>query len=217
MAYSVENREIVSASKAINRTIDLISELFADIFGIQPSFSGNPTERRDQMLNYLKKHIINSAQWHILRDRLGVPLTENSDAMIESVGKLIDNVTKIEKRFILEVDDLTPNEVKDAAYRVINTYEQGIVETDVSLADFLRAILDEACAPHILPRRLNVGENRHFPRLFQFIRELALENTFEDGQGLRILNAGGGGRVALNPTNPRTLNVRLNFEYFRET
>lgn len=58
-------------------------------------------------------------------------------------------------------------------------------------------------------RCLNVGINRHFPRMLQWLREVE-EETFDGRRGgLRLMNRGGGGRVTAEPDGPADLKVRL--------
>jgi len=59
-------------------------------------------------------------------------------------------------------------------------------------------------------RRFNVGENRHFPRMVQWLREVEGESTSGDYVGLRLMNRSGSGGVAACPSNPYGLKARIN-------
>lgn len=108
-----------------------------------------------------------------------------------------------------DMDDVAPKIVRQAM--IARCLELGKGRHD--LRSVLRPVLDVVFADS-KARRPRVGANRHWPRLLQYLRELEDETDASPaGQGLRLLNAGGGGRVARHPSDPGTLAVRVDPEH----
>ena len=112
---------------------------------------------------------------------------------------------------LADLDDLAPNEVKGAIYaEAQRLVDEG--RREVELHVFLRAVLDVLFSEN-RTRRPNVGVNRHWPRLLQYVREAEWETDWSpDGRGLRLANAGGG-RVAQEPRDPRKLRLIFDSDY----
>lgn len=108
-----------------------------------------------------------------------------------------------------DIDDVSPNMFKNAIYAEAEARTSAEEIVDVVLDAFLRGAVTRAMEGIGWKRRLNVGVNRHFPRMLQWLREVEEETTDGRGGGLRLMNRGGGGRVAAEPVGPADLKVRL--------
>lgn len=107
-----------------------------------------------------------------------------------------------------DMGDLPPNVVKLAIREIAKTRSAGRHD----LRPILREVFDRLFG-NAPTRRPRVGANRHWPRLFQYLRELEDETDWPGfGKGLHLMNAGGGGRVAAEPADPKALAVRLDPE-----
>ncbi len=108
-----------------------------------------------------------------------------------------------------DMDDLPPSAVKQAMLdecRRLGT-------TRIEVRDFLRPVLD-ALFKSEATRRPRIGPNRHWPRLFQYLRELQDDTDWRpDGRGVVIMNTGRGGPVARNPWDPALLAMRIDANY----
>lgn len=104
--------------------------------------------------------------------------------------------------------DAVPPRVCTAAIRAT---AKGSVEDDsitvVSLRDFLRQVMAKIAAEMDWPIPLRVGDNRHFPRSWQWLWEVCEETYVEDDYGMRIINTRG--QVPAWPSGPGELRVRL--------
>lgn len=111
-----------------------------------------------------------------------------------------------------DLDDLSPNAIKQAIRNQIDaTRQRGRSRTP--LRPLLRAALD-ALFDEAGFRRPNVGPNRHWARLHQYLRELEDETDWSpDGRGFRLANAGGRGPVAQLPRDPGRLDVIIDSNY----
>lgn len=111
-----------------------------------------------------------------------------------------------------DLDDLPPNAIKQAIRNQIDATRQQ-ERNRTSLRPLLRAALDTLFA-EVGSRRPNVGPNRHWPRLRQYLRELEDETDWSPaGRGFRLANAGGRGPVARLPTDPGRLDVIIDPDY----
>lgn len=107
------------------------------------------------------------------------------------------------------IDDLSPNVVKLAIREECMRLGEGRHE----LRSLLRPVLNTLYAGNKI-RRPRVGPNRHWPRLLQYLREIERDTDWSSaGRGLRLINAGGGGRVAADPTDPAALAIRINPDF----
>jgi hypothetical protein len=81
------------------------------------------------------------------------------------------------------------------------------------LRALLRPVLDALFADSVT-RRPRVGANRHWRRLFQYLRELEDETDWSPaGRGIHLMNAGGGGKVSPRQRDPGKLAVRIDPSY----
>lgn len=109
-----------------------------------------------------------------------------------------------------DLDDLTPKAIKGAILEEV--YRCGAGRHP--LRQILRKALD-ALFTGSDRRRPRVGENRHWPRLLQYLRELeAATDWSPDGRGIRLANAGGRGPVAKDPRDPARLDLIIDPDYF---
>lgn len=109
-----------------------------------------------------------------------------------------------------DLDDLSPKRVKAAM--LDECHRRGRGRHD--LRAFLRVVLDGLYNVKTM-RRPNVGANRHWPRLRQYLRELEYETDWSpDGRGVRLANIGGGGRVAREPADPSRLSIIIDPDFF---
>lgn len=83
----------------------------------------------------------------------------------------------------------------------------------IELRQFLRAVLDQLYDSSVT-RRPNVGANKHWPRLLQYLREIEEETYWsQDERGVRLANKSGRGRVAQAPNDPNRLALLINPDY----
>ncbi len=123
----------------------------------------------------------------------------------------IESAEDIDESFIhaADIDDLSPNLVKQTMLN--ECILRGKCKVDLRL--FLRSVLDSLYKDKNT-RRPNVGANRHWPRLLQYLRELEEQTDWSpNGNGIRLVSKGGHGPVAKNPKNPSSLNISIDPEY----
>lgn len=109
----------------------------------------------------------------------------------------------------VDIDALTPKQVKDAMYLEFHRRDKGCF----GLRSILRRVLNKLY-PDFTIRRPNVGANRHWPRLRQYVREIEDEtNCLPDGRGIRLVNKGRRGPVAQHPGDPGRLSVIIDPDY----
>lgn len=105
-----------------------------------------------------------------------------------------------------DLDDLSPNVIKQAIRKRIDDL-RGQGRSRMPLRPLLRSSLDALFEGGTV-RRPNVGPNRHWLRLHQYLRELEDETDWSpDGRGFRLANAGGRGPVAQLPRDPAKLDA----------
>jgi len=108
-----------------------------------------------------------------------------------------------------DFDDLSPNLIKSEIVKECSRRGNG----KFPLRDVLRGVFDKLFSDKSL-RRPNVGANRHWPRVLQYLRELEAEtDNSPDGQGIRLRNSCGHGRVAANPRDPGKLDIAIDTNY----
>lgn len=113
-----------------------------------------------------------------------------------------------------DVDDVPPSVFKQAIWDEALARVDGEDEAiDVDLDQFLRDVVKRVMDQMDWKRRINVGENRHFPRMLQWLREVEDESIQDEGIGFHLMNRGGGGRVAEYPTGPHGLKVRIDGDW----
>lgn len=104
--------------------------------------------------------------------------------------------------------DAVPPRVCTAAIRATAKEK---VENDeitiVPLNEFLRLVMTKIAAEMDWQTPLRVGDNRHFPRSWQWLWEVCEESYVDDDYGMRIINTRG--PVPTWPSGPGELRVRL--------
>ncbi|UWQ44198.1 hypothetical protein [Leisingera aquaemixtae] len=178
--------------------------VWEDVIGEpMPTLSGYPKDRFRNALGHFVK-AIESGDASALRAELNEAVEDD-----ENVKSLIDeSLASPEEASAPDVDDIPPSVFKKAIWE--EAYDHaGDEVVDVNLDDFLRAVVTRVIGHMGWKRRFNVGANRHFPRMVQWLREVEEETTWDEGIGLRLMNRASVGRVALYPTSPHKLKVRL--------
>ncbi|WP_131114264.1 hypothetical protein [Lichenihabitans psoromatis] len=110
---------------------------------------------------------------------------------------------------IKSAEDISPGIFKLSCYEVANEIGVSGQSVDVDLTSFLRRSLKSMFAKLKLESRLNVGANRHFPRLYKWLLEIEDETNWIGGPGFRMKNASGKGAVKEDPTDPDSLKVTI--------
>ncbi len=111
-----------------------------------------------------------------------------------------------------DVDDVPPSLFKEAIWAEALDWAAD-EPVDVDLDVFLRPVIARVVAGMKWKRRINVGENHHFPRIVQWLREVQDESTCAEGVGFYLMNRSGSGRVAAWPSGPNGLKVRIDSAY----
>lgn len=118
------------------------------------------------------------------------------------------------RRTILErdMDSVPPRLCMDAIWNVARQNASNDEEVDVPLRDFLRAVMSEIAKNMGWPTALRVGENRHFPRMWQWLCEVTEASVVDGCHSIRVINTRG--PVAAFPSGPGELRIRLKPGYF---
>ncbi|MDH4744222.1 hypothetical protein OMP43_09360 [Sphingomonas sp. CBMAI 2297] len=165
--------------------------------------SGSPKDRFREAL----RHFADAIRGHSRTD-LGGKLKKaaQDDAVLKS---FIDESLEVPDATLPpDVDDVPPSVFKDAIWAEV--FDLAVEEpVDVDLDVFLRPVVARIVAAMGWKRRFNVGENRHFPRMVQWLREVQEESTYGEVAGFRLMNRSGSGRVAAYPAGPYALKVRI--------
>lgn len=192
--------------------VNALRDVWFEIYGehIEVSVQGKAGFRR--LLDEIKRKLVDKRGLEKivveLRDR-GYDLADPTNP-----DQLFKSLLALSPSGIREIDDITPNEFKAAVYSVADqARESGNDGEDIPLEQFFRRTLDHLWSVKGLSGRINVGENRHFPRMFQWLKEVAGETDWGEGKGLKIMNTSRRGAVGSNPSGPQGLTVRLNFNY----
>lgn len=168
--------------------------------------SGSPKERFQEAVRRFVRAMEDNRGAR-LRERLNAaPVTAE-----EGISLVIERLNSEDETLPPDVDDVPPSVFKNAIWAEAN-YRAGEEDNavDVPLDEFLREVVRRVFDDMGWAGRFNVGANRHFPRMVQWLREVQEESTWDEDAGLRLMNRAGAGRVADYPEDPRTLNVRLN-------
>ncbi len=170
-------------------------------------------ERFRKKLNHYLNEIRNnkSASSKLTSELTEVSQTQPILAEMISDGLLSEKSIASENREIIlppDIDDVSPNLFKSACYAEAKsvTAKGGI---DSPLNEFLRGVINRVGVSMGWNRRMNIGANRHFPRMAQWLRELEAETHWETGIGFWLLNVSGTGRVREFPIDPSTLKIRI--------
>lgn len=181
-----------AASQAYWNALKTLRAAWKDVFDEELPTVGNlAKDAFEQAISQIKQRLANdSVGEKSLREKLDL---DASDDIAEVLLSYVD------------MDDFSPNVIKQAMREECARCGEGRHE----LRYLLRAVLDSVHGDNKM-RRPRVGANRHWPRILQYLRELEEETDWSPaGRGLRLMNAGGGGRVASEPADPATLAVRI--------
>ena len=179
--------------------VNALRDVWLEIYGehIEVSVQGKAGFKR--LLDEIKRKLVEKRGIEKIVDELrdrGYDLAEttNPDELFKSLLAPIP-------LGIRDIDDITPNEFKSAVYAVADqARESGYDGEDILLDQFLRRALDHVWGVKDLSGRFNVGENRHFPRMFQWLKEVADETDWGESKGLKIMNTSRKGAVRSNPS-----------------
>ncbi|TCA58074.1 hypothetical protein E0H71_00285 [Rhizobium leguminosarum bv. viciae] len=209
MAYFNDHRSMMASAKTYNKVISELKKAWLEAFGDELVVRGSaPTSRFESMVDELRR------RWAHREDKerliVALDLDGGSDEK-KSVEDFIDKLAN--DNVVRSVDDLTANQIFSAIYAV--AFECGSQDAlvELELDEFLRRVVHRIFDDNKIKGRINIGPNRHFPRLFQWLREYASGTEWNDGIGLKIRNLSGRGRVAQYPTDPKLLKVVIDRGY----
>ncbi|BAK66420.1 hypothetical protein SLG_17450 [Sphingobium sp. SYK-6] len=171
------------------------------------TLSGYPRDRFREALGYFVR-AMKSGDAAVLRAKLDE--ATRHDGTVKSL--IEDSLASPAEAFAPDIDDVPPSIFKKAIWaEALNCV--GDEPVDVDLEVFLRAVVSRVIGEMGWKRRFNVGENRHFPRMVQWLREVEEETAGDEGFGLHLMNRGSAGRVASYPAGPHNLKVRLDADW----
>lgn len=207
--------------RIFSRNIEDLRKRFKEVTGKEiPAFTELPVKDRFQeVLNIWVREIqSNSSDSPVLTSELRGAANDQPilSEMIED--GLISNAASESAaggRVSLppDIDDVSPNLFKSSCVAEAKRHPEGEV-VDVALPEFLRAVMKAVGSKMGWSKRVNIGANRHFPRMVEWLREIQNESEWEDGNfGLRLMNLKGAGQVRSYPTDPATLKIRIRSDY----
>lgn len=185
-----------AASQAYWNALSTLRSAWKEVFNEDLPTEGNLAKSAfEQAISQIKQRLANdSAGAKRLRLELDLDIGDDIAEVLLSYAN---------------IDDLPPNVVKHAIREECIRLGEGRHE----LRSVLRPVLDSLFSGS-KTRRPRVGANRHWPRLLQYLRELEEDTDWSPaGRGLRLMNAGSGGRVAAEPADPATLAVRIDPDF----
>jgi hypothetical protein len=200
--------EMIGASKALGKVIREIKAAWLEAFGVELVVGGSsPSARFDNLLEQLRGKWSGEKNRELLIEALDID-TLGTSVSADDVIELVTNDSMVRN-----VDDLTANQILHPMEAVAwdSSSEEGVVEIELHV--FLRAVLKRIYLDNDIRGRINVGPNRQFPRLFQWLNEYALRTEWEGGSGLKVRNLSGRGRVARYPRDPKSLKVIVDRAY----
>lgn len=182
----------IVASKTYGKVINEIKAAWCEAFGSEMViFGSHPRARFENVLDQLREKWAQAADKARLIEALDVEALPSLD---DSIEDLIETVA--DDTFVRSVDDLTANQIL-AAIEVVS-YEAGSDEgrVEMDMASFLKSVIRRIFVDNGIKGRINIGRNRHFPRLYQWLCEYVQRTEWDEGTGLKIHNISGRGRVA---------------------
>lgn len=196
---------MIAASKAYSNATKMVIEEIVSLGGSPPDSSQNSP--KDRFTSALKQLRIQVSQQPIVSDlpeeggfdwRL---LTTEADAT-----RALAIVQSIPKS---SLDDFTPNQIFHALASAAEFLSSEAGPVDIECIVYLKTALKILFEQSEEFGRFNVGRNRHWPRLWQWLREYAEETVYDEGTGLKVMNASRTGYVAEFPRDPAALLVRI--------
>lgn len=209
--YSYDLRFLKGSVMTYRKAINLMSASWENVMGVPLDVgSRQPREAFEYALSKFEKMIEEASddQKEYAWKSLGEEGCDDLDArslIIETI-----NTYKDDRSIFLDRDmDFVPPKICLDIMRdfAISFVEYGRVTT-VSLREYLVEVMR-----HLSPQMkwnppLKVGNNRHFPRIWQWFSELSEQSSFDGDYGIRAMNKRG--RVPLFPDGPGDLRVRIN-------
>lgn len=209
MADFNNDRAMMASSKTYSKVISEIKKAWLEAFGDELVVRGSaPTSRFESMVDELRRRWARRDD----KERLIVALDlEEGGNEKKSVEEVIEKLAT--GNLVKSVDDLTANQIFSAIHAVALDSSSDNEVVEMGLDEFLRLVVRRIFDDNKIKGRINIGPNRHFPRLFQWLHEYADNTEWEDGIGLKIRNLSGRGRVAQYPTDPKLLKVVIDRGY----
>lgn len=179
---------VVGEPLILNKTTPLAQflealQLYSDMLSAKTKASGQ-----------LKPALIQNAKEDPAIDDL---LSETLEVSAKDWKKVLDR----------DLDAVPPRVCTLAIRAIAKEAVQNDSITVLSLREFLRQVMAKIAAEMGWPTPLRVGENRHFPRSWQWLWEVCEESYIDDDYGMRIINTRG--PVPAWPSGPGELRVRL--------
>lgn len=195
--------------KTYGKAVRLIGEVWQRVTGTEmPALAGSPTERFTKALDLLESQLKKKQAANARTE-----LHDASSADPDLQGFLDEMFEDSTSKLLPDIDDVSPNAFKSAAYGYVNGHLTGNEVVDVGLEEFLKWIAAELRKELGWSKRINVGQNRHFPRMLHWVRELEVDTTWDEGVGFKLMNTSGKGAVAKFPASPQQLKVRINSNF----
>lgn len=200
----------VAASMIYSKAVTIICDVWHRTQGTELDFyrSGSAKDRFNRLVEALEAQLTSKEELRTLAEQLDVGA---KGSVQETLDELVRDVADADR--LTDIDDLSPNDIKSAIYQAAAA-KAGDSVVDLDVAGLLRAALDKVFAERGISGRMNIGANRHWPRLFAYLRECEAETDWSPlGCGLWIKNASGAGPVAKTPRDPRRLKVTVDPTY----
>ena len=205
---------IEAASRSLWKTLGQMQKVWLAVYGEELVIhSKEPRAGVDEAIVRFKERLAQPEDRARIEKAVGVELDnsvpESDDEVVAAV------VPKSGKGVIRDVDDLTPNQVRSAMWVTValNAPDEGEPPNDIEVPDFLRQTLREIWHEEGLTGRINVGANKHWPRLWEYLWETEADLERDGVRYMQIMNVGRG-RVAEFPEDPRRLRVRIRGGFF---
>ncbi|MGR9171697.1 hypothetical protein [Rhizobium sp. KDH_Rht_773_N] len=203
-SYSTDS--IIASARTYSKVISMIQNAWDECFTEKLEIKGDsPTGRFNYLLEKLKERFKDPESKRKIEYALDVDHLESPDEIVTILtGK---------EGILRNVDDLTANQILTSISNVAFDMADRQQPNDVELVIFLRGVIRDIFEKNSLVGRINIGANRHFPRLFQWLTEFENNTDWGTNKGFHIKNISGRGRVKRMPTDPRTLKVTLDIRY----
>ena len=173
----------------------------------QPS-GGSADAKFHSFIVYLTKRGLSEEDHRLLAQYLDVAVQPTVEQTVTEVAKAVED-----KSVIRDIDDITPNQFRRAVFDTARDLARSGELVHQPMPDFLRQCLKRVFQHLNLEGRINIGLNRNFLRMIEWLQQFAEDTDWDGAKGLKISNAGGRGRVAANPSDPKTLKVVLDADY----
>ncbi|MFC0267290.1 hypothetical protein [Kushneria aurantia] len=188
------------ASQAYWNALGKLKEMWLEVFDEDIGFEKQATAKRcyEQAIETVSEKLRKN------------PYNENKFKTYTNITDPGDpEILDKELRLAPDIDDLSPNLLLGIMLEKMDDLECSGMEK-IELRHFLREVLDEAFEDRGT-RRPNVGANRHWPRLRQYLREIEEMCTGNpQTERSQIMRNTYGGRIALLPKDPGRLTLKVN-------